>query len=380
MTKSHLWFTLWLTAASASAQTLTTPADPQGEAAARAAALQQVTLTDVAATHWARAAVELLVKRGILTGYPDSTFRGEGPVTRYQLALILARVLDSGALSGTSLSKDDQVVVQRGVASVEPEMNVVHQQLALLSSTVSTHDEALKEQARVILELRQGRAEDKTRLDTLEARLVALQDQIAQMEAQRRAQAEAALNTSLPPAAETAVPVTPPSVAVEDPKVLPDARFITPPADTSTATGGSPSRVAATASAALFSGRLTPMVGVQYKFSPRFAAEGYVGLLRGDVPGYLGGINVQTMFGGRGDFTPYASVGAGLLSSESASGTAGTNTNDFFGRAAVGAEYRLSSTLGLTGELGGNYFLTSNGLAAQQGVNLGGRLGIKLSF
>jgi polyhydroxyalkanoate synthesis regulator phasin len=51
--------------------------------------------TDVPKGHWAQEAVEYLVSRGYIVGYPDGTFRGDSPVTRYQLALVLYRLLST---------------------------------------------------------------------------------------------------------------------------------------------------------------------------------------------------------------------------------------------------------------------------------------------
>jgi hypothetical protein len=46
---------------------------------------------DVPASHVAAPAVADLKARGILTGYPDNTYHGDKPVTRYELAVTLAR-------------------------------------------------------------------------------------------------------------------------------------------------------------------------------------------------------------------------------------------------------------------------------------------------
>jgi len=48
---------------------------------------------DVPSDHWAALAVEDVVKRGWLQGYPGGVFRGEVALDRYQLATTLARVL-----------------------------------------------------------------------------------------------------------------------------------------------------------------------------------------------------------------------------------------------------------------------------------------------
>jgi len=50
---------------------------------------------DVPKGHWAQEAVEYLVSKGYIVGYPDGTFRGDSPVTRYQLALVLYRLLST---------------------------------------------------------------------------------------------------------------------------------------------------------------------------------------------------------------------------------------------------------------------------------------------
>lgn len=48
---------------------------------------------DVPQGHWAAEAVRYLAERGYLAGYPDGTFDGDRPLTRYEMALILYRTL-----------------------------------------------------------------------------------------------------------------------------------------------------------------------------------------------------------------------------------------------------------------------------------------------
>ena len=49
---------------------------------------------DVPANHWARDAVSQVKSMGILGGYPDGTFRGDQPPTRYELAVVIAKLLN----------------------------------------------------------------------------------------------------------------------------------------------------------------------------------------------------------------------------------------------------------------------------------------------
>lgn len=50
--------------------------------------------SDVPQNHWAYEAIDLLIKEGIIKGYPDGTFRGNQNVTRYELAMLLAKLLE----------------------------------------------------------------------------------------------------------------------------------------------------------------------------------------------------------------------------------------------------------------------------------------------
>jgi len=51
--------------------------------------------SDVPRDHWAREAVVEVAEAGVMKGYPDGTFRGDRPVTRYELAVALAALAQS---------------------------------------------------------------------------------------------------------------------------------------------------------------------------------------------------------------------------------------------------------------------------------------------
>ncbi|MDM7324644.1 MAG: S-layer homology domain-containing protein, partial [Thermus sp.] len=51
----------------------------------------QAQTADIPKGHWAEKAVRELLDRGILTGYPDGTFKGNQGVSRYQAAVMLYR-------------------------------------------------------------------------------------------------------------------------------------------------------------------------------------------------------------------------------------------------------------------------------------------------
>lgn len=55
---------------------------------------KQVNFSDVPQVFWARPYIEALAKRGIITGFPDATFRPNKPVTRAEFATQLQKAFD----------------------------------------------------------------------------------------------------------------------------------------------------------------------------------------------------------------------------------------------------------------------------------------------
>ena len=75
-------------------------------------------LKDVTSSDWAYKALQLLIERyGVVTGYPDGTFKGDRAMTRYEFATalneVLKRVEQLTAQEKKSVSSDDLVTLQR---------------------------------------------------------------------------------------------------------------------------------------------------------------------------------------------------------------------------------------------------------------------------
>lgn len=72
------------------------------------ASLASETFTDVPDGHWAQEGIaELAIKRDMMRGYPDGTFRGDLPFTRFQFALAMKELIDElERISKTSLRSD----------------------------------------------------------------------------------------------------------------------------------------------------------------------------------------------------------------------------------------------------------------------------------
>lgn len=61
--------------------------------AAGVARCAETPFSDVPENHWAAEYVRLVAADGVVKGYPDATFRGDKPVTRYELAVALERMI-----------------------------------------------------------------------------------------------------------------------------------------------------------------------------------------------------------------------------------------------------------------------------------------------
>ncbi len=64
-------------------------------------------IKDVPESHWAYDSVKLLVNKGYLSLYEDGTFKGTNKVSRYELAEIIARMLEDTAAGKTEMSEED---------------------------------------------------------------------------------------------------------------------------------------------------------------------------------------------------------------------------------------------------------------------------------
>ena len=69
---------------------------------------------DIPATHWAAQAVRDLAEAGVLEGVPGAVFQGTRPMTRYEVAMALARMLDRidvGPGGGVSLDQIKNLIL-----------------------------------------------------------------------------------------------------------------------------------------------------------------------------------------------------------------------------------------------------------------------------
>ena len=106
--------------------------------------------SDVPATHWAYQSVNDMAAKGIIQGFPNGTFKGNQNVTRYQLAMIVAKMVANVEQLGGNVSKTDLQTLEKltvefadelallgvKVTALEDDMQVVKEDVAGLKKDV----------------------------------------------------------------------------------------------------------------------------------------------------------------------------------------------------------------------------------------------------
>ncbi len=104
-------------------------------------ALADTTFSDVPTSHWAYAAIAQLQADGLIEGYPGGYFKGNRPLTRYELAVAVARldksVKDKLATLQT-VTPADLAVLQNLETEFKGELVAVEKDLAGVKSDVAT--------------------------------------------------------------------------------------------------------------------------------------------------------------------------------------------------------------------------------------------------
>lgn len=113
-------------------------------------AAQVPALTDVPAGHWAKDAIDRLVSRGIILGYPDGTFRGTHNLTRYEASIIIARLLDQ-INSGVVVAPqgDDLSVLQNAVQELSADLAALGVRVSDIEANAVSKDDFARLEARV---------------------------------------------------------------------------------------------------------------------------------------------------------------------------------------------------------------------------------------
>ena len=89
-------------------------------AASTTFAAAQNPFQDVPADHWAYDAVDQLAKDGVVTGYGDGTYKGQKQITRYEMAVMVARAMANN--KGVTVSGNDKALLDKLAAEFGDEL------------------------------------------------------------------------------------------------------------------------------------------------------------------------------------------------------------------------------------------------------------------
>ena len=107
-------------------------------------------LSDLAEDHWLRDTVSVLVARGLLEGYPDGTFKGDRSATRWEMALLVSRLLarmeNSGQVYAGRTDKED---LRRLALALQDELDALGARTDKLYDDAEKLDERIADKERI---------------------------------------------------------------------------------------------------------------------------------------------------------------------------------------------------------------------------------------
>jgi hypothetical protein len=101
--------------------------------------------SDVPSNTWAYQAIQSLAADGLVEGYPDGKFKGDRPLTRYEMAVIVARVIAKLQANGAGYaSKTDLDKLQKLVDALKDELDALGVRVTNLEDALSALDKRTK--------------------------------------------------------------------------------------------------------------------------------------------------------------------------------------------------------------------------------------------
>jgi len=105
---------------------------------------------DVPDNHWAKDAVAALAAKGLVEGYPDGTFKGDRAATRWEVAMIVARLLAKMEQAhATFATKAELDELRKLVNALREELDALGVRVTNLEENVSRLDKRVTELERI---------------------------------------------------------------------------------------------------------------------------------------------------------------------------------------------------------------------------------------
>ncbi len=100
--------------------------------------------SDVPANHWAYQYIQSLAADGIIDGYPDGTFKGDRPLTRYEMAVVVARAVAKLQENQSGVSKEDLEKLQKLIDALKDELDALGVRVTNLEDSLDALDKRTK--------------------------------------------------------------------------------------------------------------------------------------------------------------------------------------------------------------------------------------------
>jgi hypothetical protein len=101
--------------------------------------------SDVPANHWAYQAIQSLAADGLVEGYPDGKFKGDRPLSRYEMAVLVARVIAKVQANGAGYaSKADLDKLQKLIDALKDELDSLGVRVTNVEDALAALDKRTK--------------------------------------------------------------------------------------------------------------------------------------------------------------------------------------------------------------------------------------------
>lgn len=108
-------------------------------------AAEATPFSDVPANHWAYQYIQSLAADGLVDGYPDGKFKGDRPLTRYEMAVIVARVIAKLQENDAARpSREDLDKVQKLVDALKDELDALGVRVTRVEDALGSLDRRTK--------------------------------------------------------------------------------------------------------------------------------------------------------------------------------------------------------------------------------------------
>ena len=125
--------------------------------------------SDVPLNHWAYKAVEDLTEKGLIVGFPNGTFKGNKPLTRYSFAMVVSRMLDRYSElieNGNLVSQKDLKTLEDLVSEFVNEIESISEDVKELKTDVKNLKEDVQQNKTDISELKEQVNDKNTEVDS----------------------------------------------------------------------------------------------------------------------------------------------------------------------------------------------------------------------